>query len=87
VFSKNPKEVLALTVNLGSSFVRDSNGVCGYLGDRAVYLFAVLTCIKVGRPGVTATSTESSVLSHKYHGFRCDENGSPARREEGAYLD
>ena len=59
MFSKNPKEILALTVNLGSSFVRDSNGVCGYLGDRAVYLFDVLTCIKVGRHRVTATSTDT----------------------------
>jgi hypothetical protein len=29
---------------------------------------------------------DTSVLSHKYHGFRCDQNGPPARREEGAYL-
>ena len=28
-----------------------------------------------------------SVLSHKYRGFRCDQNGPPARREEGTYLD
>jgi hypothetical protein len=29
---------------------------------------------------------EISVLSHKQRGFRCDQNGPPARREEGAYL-
>src|ERR1700683_4124955 len=29
---------------------------------------------------------EVSVRSHKYHGFRCDQNGPSARREEGAYL-
>src|ERR1700685_2272422 len=28
----------------------------------------------------------TSVLSHKYQGFCGDENGPPARREEGAYL-
>jgi hypothetical protein len=26
------------------------------------------------------------VQSHKYRGFRCDQNGPSARREEGAYL-
>ncbi|HEX6565806.1 MAG TPA: hypothetical protein VF020_16075 [Chthoniobacterales bacterium] len=29
---------------------------------------------------------DASVLSHKYHGFRCDQNAPSARREEGAYL-
>jgi hypothetical protein len=28
----------------------------------------------------------SSVLSPKYEVFCCDQNGPPARREEGAYL-
>src|ERR1700690_3586205 len=27
-----------------------------------------------------------NVLSHKQHGFRCDQNGPPERREKGAYL-
>jgi hypothetical protein len=35
----------------------------------------------------TSESTlDTSVLSHKYHGFRSDQNGPSARREEGAYL-
>jgi carbamoyltransferase len=59
VFSKKPKEILAFAVNLGSAFVRDSNGIGGWLGDRAVYLFAVLTCVEVGRHGMTATSRET----------------------------
>src|SRR5882757_7675201 len=29
---------------------------------------------------------DSSVLSPKYEVFCCDQNGPPARREEGAYL-
>ncbi|HEY4813986.1 MAG TPA: hypothetical protein VIH58_04870, partial [Chthoniobacterales bacterium] len=44
VFSKRPKEILAFTVNLGSSFVRDPDGANGWLGHRAVYLCVVLTC-------------------------------------------
>src|SRR6202140_2514679 len=31
-------------------------------------------------------SRRSSVLSPKYEVFCCDQNGPPARREEGAYL-
>jgi len=46
VFSKNPKEILAFTINLGSSFVRDPNGTDGWLGNR-VYLCVVLTCEEV----------------------------------------
>jgi hypothetical protein len=31
--------------------------------------------------------SQASVLSPKYEVFCCDQNGPPARREEGAYLD
>jgi hypothetical protein len=51
VFSKRPKEILAFTVNLGSAFVRDSNGTDGWLGHRAVYLCVVLTCVGAWRNG------------------------------------
>src|SRR6202795_77024 len=37
-------------------------------------------------PGDSRRSTVSSVLSLKYEVFCCDQNGPPARREEGAYL-
>ena len=38
-------------------------------------------------PGHFATGFSSSVPSPKSLGFRCVQNGSSARREEGAYLD
>ena len=38
------------------------------------------------RPSLPSDCRPTSVLSPKYEVFCCDQNGPPARREEGAYL-